>query len=136
MRLGRVIVHRFQSLFRGSRADADLEREIDLHIQRLAKEGMAAGMSESEALMAARREFGPVSSTKEQCRDMRRIGLLEDVMRDLAFAFRALKKSPVFTLAALLSLALGIGANTAIYSFTDAVMLRSLPVQIRRILSP
>jgi predicted permease len=128
MRFGRIIVHRLYSLFRRSRAEADLQREIDLHIEQLAKEHMATGMTESEARIAARREFGAVGQTQEQCRDMRRIRFIEEFMRDLAFAFRALKKSPLFTLTALVSLALGIGANTAIYSFMDAVMVRALPI--------
>jgi macrolide transport system ATP-binding/permease protein len=99
-----------------------------MHIQQLAKEGVAEGMTESEALLAARREFGPAGLTMEQCRDMRRTNLIEDLIRDVAFAFRTLRKSPVFTLAALFSLALGIGANTAIYSFMDAIMMRALPI--------
>src|SRR5581483_97101 len=129
MRFKRILVHRWRSLFRRSRADTELQREIDLHIEQLARELMAAGMTESEALLSARREFGPVSLTKEQCRDMRRINLIEDLTRDLVFAFRALRKSPVFTLTALLSLALGLGANTAIYSFMDVIMMRALPVR-------
>ncbi len=128
MRISRVIAHRWQSLFRRSRAEADLQREMDLHIEQLAKEHRSAGMSESESLLAARRDFGPVSVTQEQCRDMRRTNFVEELMRDVTFAFRALKKSPGFTMTALLSLALGIGANTAIYSFMDAIMLRALPV--------
>ncbi|HZQ55832.1 MAG TPA: ABC transporter permease [Bryobacteraceae bacterium] len=128
MRLGRILAHRWQSLFRRSRAEAELQREIALHIEQLAKEYRAAGMSESEALSAARRDFGPAGVTKEQCRDMRGTRWIEECARDLAFGFRALKKSPGFTLTALLSLALGIGANTAIYSFMDAIMLRALPV--------
>ena len=129
MRINRVIAHRWQSLFRRSRAEADLQREMDLHIEQLAKEHRSAGMSESEALLAARRDFGPVSVAQEQCRDMRRTNFMEELMRDVTFAFRALKKSPAFTMTALLSLALGIGANTAIYSFMDAIMLRALPVR-------
>ncbi len=128
MRFTRILVHRFYSLFRRSRAETDLQREIDLHIEQLAKEQLAAGMSESEAFIAARREFGPVGLTKEQCRDMRRIGFIEELTQDLAFAFRTLKKSPAFTVTALLSLALGIGANTAIFSFMDAIMMRALPI--------
>jgi macrolide transport system ATP-binding/permease protein len=128
MRLGRILAHRWQSLFRRSRAEAELQREIALHIEQLAKEYRAAGMSESEALSAAKRDFGPAGVAKEQCRDMRGTRFIEEFARDLAFGFRALKKSPGFTLTALLSLALGIGANTAIYSFMDAIMMRALPV--------
>jgi macrolide transport system ATP-binding/permease protein len=128
MRLVRLILHRCRSLFRRSRVEADLQREMNLHLDQLVKERMAEGMTESEARAAAKRDFGPVSLTAEQCRDMRRTHLIEELIRDLAFAFRALKKSPAFTVTALLSLALGIGANTAVYSFMDTVMVRALPI--------
>jgi putative ABC transport system permease protein len=98
MRLGRIIVHRCRSLFRRSRAEVDLQREIDLHIEQLAKEQMAAGMTESEAFAAARREFGSIVVTEESCRDMRGINFIDELARDLSFAFRTLRKSPAFTL--------------------------------------
>ena len=128
MRLFRILAHRFRSLFHRSRAEAELEREIDLHIEQLVKAYRAEGLTESEALAAARRDFGPVALTAEQCRDMRRTNWIDDLARDVAYASRVLRKSPVFTLTALVSLALGIGANTAIYSFIDAIMVRGLPV--------
>lgn len=128
MRFARRMAHRFRSLFRRSRVEADLEREIDLHIEQLIRERMAAGMAETEARADARREFGIVALTKEQCRDTRRTGWIEALARDLSFAVRVLGKSPVFTLTAVASLALGIGANTAIYSFMDAIMIRALPI--------
>src|SRR4051794_30457823 len=109
MRIGRIIAHRWRSLFRRFRAEADLQREIDLHIEQLTKEQMAEGMSESEARIAAAREFGNPGLIKERCRDMRRIQMLEEAARDVAFAFRMLRKSPVFSAAAIVSLALGIG---------------------------
>ncbi len=128
MRIVRIMKHRLRSLLHRSRVDLDLQREIETHLEQLAKERMAEGMSKSEALLAAKREFGPGSLTQEQCRDMRGTSFIDDLMRDLVFAFRGLTKSRVFTLAALLSLALGIGANTVICSFMEAIMMRALPV--------
>ncbi len=128
MRIARIIKHRLRSLVHPSWVDSDLQREIELHIEQLVKERMAEGMMESEARVAAGREFGPVTLTEERCRDMRGVNLIEDLLRDLVFAIRTLSKSPGFTVTALLSVALGIGANTAIYSFMDAIMMRALPV--------
>jgi len=128
MRLGRIVSHRFHSLLRRSRADADLECEIDLHIEQLTKQYVADGMSEPQARLAARREFGPVNFTKEQCRDMRGLNLLEDLAKDLVYACRLLTRSPGFTLTAVLSLALGIGANTTVFSVLNALVLKPLPV--------
>src|SRR5579885_2917620 len=104
MRLGRILLRRVNSLFRRSRAERELEREMDLHLEQLVKEFRIAGMSESEARAAAHREFGPVELTKEKCRDVRRVNLLEDLARDLVYSFRVLRRSPAFTLTAILSL--------------------------------
>ena len=117
-----------RNLFQRRRAERELNDEVHSYLQLLADEKIRNGMSAEQARRSSRIEFGGVEQVKERVRDARLGHLLESLSRDLRITFRGLRKKPGFTIVVVLSLALGIGANAAIFSLVDAIVFRPIPV--------
>ena len=123
----RVLFSRLLGMIHHRRMDQDCDDEINMHLEMLRDRFVAQGMSPEEAHFAARRQFGGVTQMKNDLRGMRTLPALEVNIRDFRHAWRQLARAKGFTAAAALTLALGIGASTAVFAVLDAVVLRPLP---------
>jgi predicted permease len=127
-RLPRQVLMALRSLLRRRAADREIDEELRVHLEEMQDFAVARGGDPADARRLARRQMGSVEPVKDACRDMRTLGAVDDFLRDVRFGVRLLARGPGFTAVAVLSLALGIGATSAIFSVINAVVLRPLPV--------
>jgi len=121
------LLRRWRALTNKQELDTELDEELRFHLERDVEQNIQNGMSPEDARYAAMKTFGGVDQSKEQCREARGVGPLENTLRDVSYSVRVLLKSYAFTIVVVLTLALGIGANTAIFSFANGILLRPLP---------
>jgi len=120
---------RLRSLAFRSQVNSELDDELRFHLEQQIEENVASGMSLDDAVFAARRAIGGIAQIKEECRDARRVRWITDFGQYLRYALRTFSHARAFVAAIIITLGLGIGANTAVFSIADAILLKSLPVR-------
>ena len=127
MRLLRILVNRLRALLFASRVDAEARRELRAHFEHLVQMHVSSGLTPVEARRAAMLDFGGASQLAEACRDARGLAWWDAMRSDVRYALRQMRRRPGFSIAVVLTVAIGIGATTAVFGVVETVLLRPLP---------
>src|SRR6266705_4151152 len=127
MRFWNRIWSSLRAVARRSRMEREMEAELRFHIEAFTEDSVRGGAPRQEAMRRARIEFGGIERAKEECREARGVNILESLIQDVRYGLRTLQKNPGFTDVAVVTLALGMGANAAIFGLVDSAFLRGLP---------